>query len=49
MNVVPMVTVKNNLINNSYACALTYTDTHTDTSDNIICHIPFISKQLLTL
>ena len=42
MSVIPMITFKS--INSNYACALTYTDIHTDTSDNIIYHIPFNSK-----
>ena len=41
MHVIPMITFKSK---SNYACALIYTDIHTDTSDNIIYHIPFNGK-----
>ena len=41
MNVIPIITFKSSIY---YACALiTYTDIYTDTSDNIIYHIPLMA------
>ena len=46
MNVVPMIIIKSNLfIGIMHACAqVITTGIHTDSSDNIIYHIPFKGK-----
>ena len=44
MNVIPMIIFKSNLVASNYVCTSTYTDVHTDSSDNIIYHIPFDGK-----
>ena len=45
MNFIPMITFKSNLlIAIMHVCALTYTDIHIGSSDNIIYHIPFNGK-----
>ena len=44
MNVTPMIIIKNNLLIANMDMLLSYTDIHTDTSDNIVYHITFNSK-----
>ena len=43
LNVISVITIKSNItLNSNHACALSYTSIHTDCSDSIVHHIPFM-------